>query len=346
MAEPQPPRQHRLPAGFFTALACAVLLIGAFVLETASTPMPPAERWAALTTFGLLALVYVLQGSPELYDALGRIVRRDVRALVTLLLLLPVLYTSYSSAVDAFSLEGLLIALAFVFLPALAFWQSRRQRTPTLLDLTATLYLLLSLMFGLLPVLPLPQQGGVVDFFWLSAMPLLLLLLAARSWAGLGFTWFISRADLRNALMVALLLLFVLGGASLVAGVVQLATSFPTAINALLLAIEIYFLVALPQEILFRGVAQNGIQRFADAKLWRGPGNPSTLRQPQLLGLVGASLLFGASYISYPVAEPHNFLLVTIAGLGYGWVYQRTGKVTASAITHMLLVWGWAMFFV
>jgi membrane protease YdiL (CAAX protease family) len=33
--------------------------------------------------------------------------------------------------------------------------------------------------------------------------------------------------------------------------------------------------------------------------------------------------------------------LATIAGVAYGWVYVRTGKVTASAITHALVdaVW-------
>jgi membrane protease YdiL (CAAX protease family) len=35
-------------------------------------------------------------------------------------------------------------------------------------------------------------------------------------------------------------------------------------------------------------------------------------------------------------------LMAALAGLAYGWVWRRTRKVTASALTHMLanLLWG------
>jgi hypothetical protein len=29
--------------------------------------------------------------------------------------------------------------------------------------------------------------------------------------------------------------------------------------------------------------------------------------------------------------------LATIAGLGYGWIYQRTGRIEASILTHFAL---------
>jgi hypothetical protein len=122
MSDQEPHNHDRVPSasGIITALVFAILMNGAFVLATADAVMPPTERWAALTTFALLSLAYTLQGSPEVYDALGRIVRRDTRALVPLVLLLPVLYTSYSLAVDEFQWDGLLIGLAFAVLPALA----------------------------------------------------------------------------------------------------------------------------------------------------------------------------------------------------------------------------------
>jgi len=37
--------------------------------------------------------------------------------------------------------------------------------------------------------------------------------------------------------------------------------------------------------------------------------------------------------------------LATIAGLGYGWVFFRTNKVAAAALTHMLINFTWALFF-
>ncbi len=349
MADRTPPGRSRLPSGVLTALACAVLLIGAFVLTTSTTVMPARERWAALSTFGVLTVLYTLPGSPELYDVLGRTVRRDPRALGSLLLVIPVLYASYSLSVDAFHWSGLLSAMALVGLPALLFAQSRRQRVPTLFDVVAGLYLLLSLMLGLLPELPLPQQGGVVGFFWLSAAPLLLVLLAYRSWSGLGFTWFISWSDLRTALLWAGLVLLVLAPLALVAGLAQVGGATPSyvapVLDEIILAVFLYFLVALPQEILFRGLIQNGITRFAEAKLWRGPGSSERrgLLRPEFIGLLTAALIFAGSYLYNPIARPDTALLVGLAGLGYGWVYQQTGKVTASAITHMLVVWAWTL---
>jgi membrane protease YdiL (CAAX protease family) len=348
--EPQPARQA--PAGLITALLCAALLIAAFVLESAAIRMPPAERWAALTTFGLLALLYTLQGSPEVYDMLGRTVQRDLRAWGTLLLVIPVLYSSYSMMVEEFRWSDLLTSLAFVLLPALAFSQSRRQRIPTLFDVVAVLYLLLSLTLGLLPDLTLPQQGGIIGFFAFSAAPLLLLLLAGRGWPGLGFTWFLSWSDLRVALLGAAALLAVLASAALAAGVVEPSGSAPAVLDELMQAVLIYFLIALPQEILFRGLIQNGIARFAEARLWRPPDTRepekeklAILRQPQLISLVSTALIVGAAVLYNPVSLPANPLLAFIAALGYGWVYQRTGKVTASAVTHLLVAWCWAILF-
>lgn len=351
MSNHVPERHTGLPSGLFTALGCATLLTAAFVLATLGTPMPPSERWAALTTFVVLTLAYTLQGSPELYDVLGRTIRRDNRTLVPLLLLLPALYLSYSAAVDLFTWYGLLATCAFVGLPALAFARSGRQRTPTILDLVAALYLLISLSPHLLPALPLPQQGGQINFFHFSIAPLLLLLLAERGWPGLGFTWFISASDLRLALTTAAALLAILVPLVILDDIAQVRAHVPPTLDALRLAILLYFLVALPQEIFFRGFIQNGIERFAELKLWRGPGNLAstrlldTLIHPRTIGLVCAALLSGLAYFNTPSLLQGDVLLTTIASLGYGWVYQRTGKVTASAITHMLVVWCWTFFF-
>jgi membrane protease YdiL (CAAX protease family) len=37
-------------------------------------------------------------------------------------------------------------------------------------------------------------------------------------------------------------------------------------------------------------------------------------------------------------------LLATTAGLVYGWVYQRTGKLAVAAATHAAVDWIWSMF--
>ncbi len=345
MADEGPRPARRLTGEVLTALVGAGILIAAFALLIADSALPSASRWSSLTTFGLLAVVYTLQGGAHLYDSIGRTVRQDWRALAVLLLLVPTLYASYSVAVGLFRWSGLLVAAIFAFLPALLFSQSQQQRVPTVFDLVVAIYFLFSLTFDMLPNLPLPPLDPQIDFFHYSFAPLLLLLLAARGWPGTGCTWFMHWTDLRMALGVAVVLLAVLVLLMAVGGAgVQTPEPPVGVLESLASAVLIYFLVALPQEILFRGMLQNGIERFAEAKLWRGPGSlapagPFDLRQPARLSLLITALLFAFSAWFYPGAQPDTFLPALIVGLGYGWVYQRTGKVTVAAVPHMLVIW-------
>ncbi|NJM05354.1 DNA/RNA nuclease SfsA [Candidatus Gracilibacteria bacterium] len=236
----------RRTAGLTAALICAGILFTIFAFVSSATPMPPAERWAALTTFALLTLAYTLQGSPGLYDALGQAVRRDWRAYAVLVALLPALYLAYSSAVGEFTLAGLGSAVLLAAVPGVAFYAGRGQRRPVILDWVGH------------PV-PLAQPGArpdsrthfaaagwLVGFFPFALAPLVLLTLAARGWTGLGFTWFLRGRDLRDALVVGipLALLGVLlspnGGPSLQ----------PAALTILAQAVQTYFFVALPAELL------------------------------------------------------------------------------------------------
>ena len=93
-----------------------------------------------------------------------------------------------------------------------------------------------------------------------------------------------------------------------------------------------YLLVALIEEVLFRGVIQNLIaKRFKN----------------NTAALIIASMIFGLAHLNnatqgFPTPNWAYVLMATLAGLAYGWVWQRTEKVTASAMTHMMvnLIWG------
>lgn len=89
--------------------------------------------------------------------------------------------------------------------------------------------------------------------------------------------------------------------------------------------------VGLPEEMLFRGLIQEGLVRA-----W----NPRW-------GWLAASALFGLAHIT-KAAPPLNWryaLVATFAGLTYGWVYARTGKLAAAAVTHGAADWLWGTFF-
>ena len=86
--------------------------------------------------------------------------------------------------------------------------------------------------------------------------------------------------------------------------------------------------VGIPEELLFRGVYQEAFSR-----LW----SPRT-------GWLVASVLFGLVHIvkHYPPLNWQYALLATFAGLAYGWVYTRTGKLGAAAVTHGVVDWLWS----
>jgi hypothetical protein len=88
--------------------------------------------------------------------------------------------------------------------------------------------------------------------------------------------------------------------------------------------------VGLPEEMLFRGTIQEAFSR-----IW----NPK-------VGLLLGSLVFGLLHHFKHPAHPNwgYGLLATAAGLAYGWVYQRTGKLSAAAVTHGAVDWIWSMF--
>jgi membrane protease YdiL (CAAX protease family) len=109
--------------------------------------------------------------------------------------------------------------------------------------------------------------------------------------------------------------------------------------------VGILFLIAIPEELLFRGIIQNLLERALPGAKW--------------LPLVLASLIFGFAhannanppYFTFSIAGmtiefPWVYvLLATIAGLFYGLTYQKTRKITAAAVVHCLVDAWWVIFF-
>ncbi|MFV9503620.1 MAG: CPBP family intramembrane glutamic endopeptidase [Oscillochloridaceae bacterium umkhey_bin13] len=316
-----------LPEGLLAAIVGALLLVGAFVLTSAATAMPATERWAALTTISLLAVAVTLPGCAAIYDALGRAVRQDWRAAVTLLALVPALYNAYALAVNEFRLNDALAALFFAGVPAMAFWRAGRSRQPTIFDALALSYLAVSLWIGLLPNLTLPEQGGLVGFLPLASVPLLLLLFAWRGWPGVGYSWHLRGPDLRDALLAALAALAVLVLVTLLTNNRSVGLT-PTAGSLISSAITTYFFVAIPTELLLRGGIQNGLARALTPGMGQ-MGNVFAL-------ITTATLWAGLGMLS---GGWLGLLKGAMIGLAGGWVYLRSGKTTAAAVTHGLIVW-------
>jgi membrane protease YdiL (CAAX protease family) len=96
--------------------------------------------------------------------------------------------------------------------------------------------------------------------------------------------------------------------------------------NFFFVFIGIYLSIAIPEELLFRGVLQNLLVRT----IRKGPHG--------LYGLLIASVVFGASHMHHPPRPNWRYaILATLAGIFYGNVYRTRQRLCANALTHALV---------
>jgi len=105
---------------------------------------------------------------------------------------------------------------------------------------------------------------------------------------------------------------------SLAAGFVRWDPKFPAWSPAWLWSMV--FLTALPEETLFRGLAQE----WLTSRL--GPGSHSGVFAAIAIGVV-----FGVAHLA---GGPVYVALAAVAGAGYGWIYASTGSLAAAIAAH------------
>jgi uncharacterized protein len=104
----------------------------------------------------------------------------------------------------------------------------------------------------------------------------------------------------------------------------------PPASSASAALLVTFFFVAIPEELLFRGLLQNLLEKRI--------GYPSSL--------FVASLIFGLSHFNKPL--PFNWryvLLATIAGVFYGRAWRDRRRLLSSATTHTMVDVIWSLWF-
>ena len=86
------------------------------------------------------------------------------------------------------------------------------------------------------------------------------------------------------------------------------------------MSLAILMFTAWPEELLFRGLLQNFLERASKS---------------ELAGWWTASVLFGLSHITNMGFPNWRYvILAAIAGLFYGWTWRRTGSIFGSALLH------------
>ena len=119
---------------------------------------------------------------------------------------------------------------------------------------------------------------------------------------------------------------------ALVIGFIRLDLRLPVFSTIPTLVLTIFFLNALPEEILFRGI----IQYVLEAVL-----------KSRVAAMIVGALIFGASHLNNGANLPNYryFVMATLAGLFYGNAWRREKNVLTSTITHTLVNTGWRLFF-
>jgi uncharacterized protein len=96
----------------------------------------------------------------------------------------------------------------------------------------------------------------------------------------------------------------------------------------------IYLTIAIPEELLFRGIMQNSLVRA----IQRGPRG--------VYGLLIASLVFGASHLHHPPVPNWKYgIMASLAGIFYGNAYRTRHRLSAPALTHALVDTAWHFWF-
>ena len=222
----------------------------------------------------------------------------------------------------AFALPVLLIALT-----------TREQKSRLSFQfIAAVAFLWFSVEFGNLPDLSLPFQDGLIGYLHLASIVLFLYLLTlAGRLPDLGFTFSIERKDWREAAVNFAAFAAIALPVGLLTGFVRPSSALPSIVDSAARGLAIFFFIALPEEILFRGTIHRYLERV--------------LRWAPRLTLLSSSILFGASHLNNPPNVGWYFLLASVAGWFYGRTYLRTGKVVPAAIVHLMVDWVWSVFF-
>jgi len=210
---------------------------------------------------------------------------------------------------------------AYLTVPAVLVCLGRGRIPDTVRVLAAAIVLWLPIEFHLLPQLRLPPPDGLRAAPFAALAASLYLFVVACPLDRIGYTFQLSRRDFRVALIAT-------AAFAIVGLPIGLATGFlqwnprPDAIRLAVAPIAIYLATGVPEEFLFRGLIQNTLERAIGRA-----------------ALPIASIIFGLAHLP----DPRYVLLATLAGVAYGYVYQVTRRITASAVTHALVDWIWVL---
>ena len=321
------------------ALLLVVLVAMCAVAEAAillQVHPDPTRLAAILLSLSLILCVFVGMGQSSLLRVLRQRVVESVWTAVALPLLLLVPYLVYALGTGSFSFLGAGKLLAYIMVPALLLLPDRLHRPSHLgwRDVAAML------------ALALPVAANWLTGIWTWPFDLYFFrplfcvcvgvyaFVVVRNLEGVGYRLLWRKQDVVDG--CANFLAFCVFGIPLGLALHFIHPHFSSASFGQfpLQFFGIYFTIAIPEELLFRGILQNLLCQ----SITRGPRG--------VYGLLIASVVFGASHLHHaPVPNWRYAILATVAGFFYGYTYRNRGRTSASALTHALVDTAWHFWF-
>ena len=175
------------------------------------------------------------------------------------------------------------------------------------------------------PVWPYPGVGSFPKLYLADAA--LYAFLLVRGIKGMGYSFTFTRRTLPVALRELIFFTPFGIGLGLALHFIAFHPRLPSAAMAATAVLLTFLLTAVPEELFFRGILQNLLER----RIGRNGA------------LLLTAALFGLSHFHKGAAFNWRYvLLATIAGVFYGRAWRSERKVLASAITHTLVdvIWG------
>jgi membrane protease YdiL (CAAX protease family) len=234
----------------------------------------------------------------------------------------------------------ILLRLGAFALPALLILLTTREQKSRLnfYFASAVLFIWYTVEFGAAPDVGLPPAGGtpatgsLIGYLKLALIVLFLYVVTlSNRLPDVGFSFSLNRRDWREVLINFALFGIIAISIGLVTGFVKPSTVLPSGLEIAGRGVFIFLFIALPEEILFRGVIHRYLERV--------------LRWSPLATLILSSVLFGAAHLDNPPNVGYYFILATLAGVFYGRTFVRTGKVVPAALVHLAVDWLWSIFF-
>jgi len=308
--------------------------------------------WALTPLLALFLWGYIGQADANLIGMLRNRVRKSLLLSAAPLAGLFALFALSLALSGGLSARALLVVLAYLLVPwalvqlhvRLSRGQEPRLSVPLLL---AILALWLPVETGVLSGLKLPSDRGIPVSHLLGLVAALYLFLVVARLEGMGYTYRLPARDWSTATVYFSVFAAVIGVPVAVSLHFITSSSQVRAIWSWpLYGLFIFFFIAVPEEILFRGILHNLLQKRLGRRVWPA--------------LIISSVIFGLAHSNnsappyVPVHLPFlgeilfpwvYVLLASLAGVFYGLAYVKRGKLTTAALVHAMVDLWWSLFF-